>query len=262
MLERFSGHPNIITLLATITCEKGLGREEYHLLFPWAEGDLLAYWMQDAKPRKTHPNFMWTASQIHGIVEAVHFIHNPNPTMLNCNGEAMYGRHGDIKPENVLWFVRGGSKILVISDLGLSVVHREKSRSNVPGYKIPATPNYRPPECDMAGRDGHISRSFDIWTLGCLFLEFVVWSLEGWVGRQNFRSQRFSPYITAADEDVFFDVVALKDEADKYAFKIKDKVNQASLHEFQGSVPLLRLTSGSKYMISTSIQTVPSTCTI
>ena len=257
MLERFSGHRNIIALLATIVCKKSVG-QDYHLLFPWADGDLLAYWRRHiAKSRKTHRDIMWISAQVRGIVEAIHFIHNPSPTMLNVDGEVMYGRHGDIKPENVLWFVRGGEEILVISDLGLSDVHRETSRSNIPGFQIPATPNYRPPECDMAGRKGHISRSFDIWTLGCLFLEYVVWYLDGWDGRERFRSQRYSQYITGAETDVFFDVVTVASETNKYAFKIKDQVNKASLRRLRLR-QILKLTLSSKYTTFTSTQTAPS----
>ncbi|KUJ07850.1 kinase-like protein [Mollisia scopiformis] len=226
MLQRFSGHPNIVTLLAAITCKKILGREEYHLLFPWAEGDLLAYWKEEAKPRRTHENTKWISAQVCAIVEAVRFIHEPGPTMRTDDGKNLYGRHGDIKPENVLLFKPNGVKVLVISDLGLSAVHREESRSNVPGFDIPRTPNYRPPECDMAGRDGHISRSFDIWTLGCLFLEFVVWSLDGWGGRQEFRNDRCSPYINSYRTDIFFDIMVVSGETSKYAFKIKHQVEQ------------------------------------
>lgn len=260
MLERFSGHPNIITLLATVTSEKGLGQEEYYLLFPWAKGDLLAYWERVVIPRKSHPNVKWMAAQIRGVVEAVDFIHNPNPRMLSQDGEDLYGRHGDIKPENILWFERNGGEVLVISDLGLSAVHREKSRSNVPGAEIPATPNYRPPECDMAGREGHISRSFDIWTLGCLFLEFVVWSLNGWDGRQGFREQRFTPYINGFETDVFFEIVVVDSEVKTYAFKIKEQVNQASLRVLL--LPAQFLTLVSKLQIYTSIRTVLSICMI
>ncbi|KAF8853242.1 kinase-like protein [Acephala macrosclerotiorum] len=228
MLKRFSGHRNIVTLLATITCKKGISKEEYHLLFPWAEGDLLSYWQRKGKPKKDHETFIWISDQVCGIIEAVDFIHNPGPNMVDKDGEKLYGRHGDIKPENILWFRRDGAEILVISDLGLSAVHRDVSRSNVPGLNIPATPNYRPPECDMAGAHGHVSRSFDVWTLGCMFLEFVVWILDGWEGRQRFRSERFSAYINGVDTDIYFNIQKVDGDANKYAFKIKDKVEEAT----------------------------------
>jgi serine/threonine protein kinase len=148
----------------------------------------------------------------------------------------LYGRHGDIKPENILLFRRDGKEILVLSDLGLTAVHREVSRSNLPGKSIPVTPNYRPPECDMDGPIGYISRSFDIWTLGCLFLEFIVWTLCGWEGRNKFNSERYSPYINGIQTNVYFDVMGLANEPNRGLFKIKDKVMEASMRPANSEV--------------------------
>lgn len=178
--------------------------------------------------------FLWMVEQCYGIVSAVAFIHDPN--VLNPEGARMYGRHGDIKPENILWFQKrqkpGGMGALVLSDLGLAAIHRDQSRSNIPGHAIPATPNYRPPECDMDGEDGHISRSFDIWTLGCLFLEFLVWTLDGWEGRQNFRQDRCMSDYLNGQTDVYFDIKWTRGERDtaEYFFQVKDKVTEVCQH--------------------------------
>jgi len=228
MLKRFGGRrPNIVTLLATIACkESGNIEQQYYLLFPWAESDLLGFWQRFGKPIRAHESFNWISDQCYGIIDAIDFIHDPKEP--NSDGQRLYGRHGDIKPDNVLWFKRDRMGILVLSDLGLTDVHREVSRSNLPGMSIPVTPNYRPPECDMEGPLGHISRSFDIWTLGCLFLEFVVWILCGWEGRKNFDSERYSPYINGIHTNVYFDVMRLANETNKYVFKVKDKVVEVS----------------------------------
>lgn len=171
----------------------------------------------------------WIADQCYGIVDAVKFIHNPNAR--NAEGATVYGRHGDIKPENILWFRQYQRSTemgrLVLSDLGLAAIHRDQSRSNVPGQAIPTTPNYRPPECDMDGRDGHISRSFDIWTLGCLFLEFLVWLLQGWEGRNEFRMDRCMSAYLNGETDVYFDIRRKGDKgAAEFFFQIKDQVTQ------------------------------------
>lgn len=136
------------------------------------------------------------------------FIHEPGDLMRDVQGSRLYGRHGDIKPENILWLSKrqsvGGLGALVLSDLGLTSVHRDNSRSNVPGEIIERTPNYRPPECDMDGPQGHVSRSFDTWTLGCLFLRCIVWALEGWNGRVDFRFSRCNLGYLNGETDVFF----------------------------------------------------------
>src|SRR5258708_1565991 len=99
-LKRFGGHRNIVTLLPTITIKKDLHTEEYYLLFPWAEGDLLSYWQRTEKPGKQdHDTFKWISDQILGIVRAVDYIHNPEPPKYKDKDKKvqLYGRHGDIK---------------------------------------------------------------------------------------------------------------------------------------------------------------------
>jgi len=235
MLKRFGGrHPNIITLLATITRKESSRREQYYLLFPWAECDLLGYWKRIGKPRRDHESFKWISDQCHGIIGAIDFIHDPKE--LDDDGNWLYGRHGDIKPENILCFKRDGKEILVLSDLGLTAVHRRVSRSNQRGKSIPMSPIYRPPECDMDGQTGFVSQSFDIWTLGCLFLEFVVWTLCGWEGRIEFNSERYALHINGSETNGYFDATRLENELNRGEFKIKDKVVEASTRPVNSEV--------------------------
>lgn len=227
MLKRFGGkHPNIVTLLATIARRESSEKEQYYLLFPWAESDLLGFWEKVGKLKRNHDSMSWIASQCYGIIEALAFIHDPK--IWDHDGKRLFGRHGDIKPENVLWFKCFQHEILVLSDLGLAAEHRDISRSNLPGEKIPLTPNYRPPECDIEGPRGLISRSFDIWTLGCLFLEFIVWALCGWDGTKQFSEERFSRYINGVETNIYFEIVRSGNGKIEYSFKIKDKVEEAS----------------------------------
>jgi len=232
MLKRFGGHPNIITLLATITIKIDKNTEEYYLLFPWAEGDLLAFWQRTRRPRMENLKiFKWIFNQILEIVKAIDYIHDPKPPKFDDRGEQLYGRHGDIKPENILWCKSDNAETLVISDLGLSVTNSKNSRSNRLGADILVTPDYRPPECDIDGVSGKISRSFDIWTLGCLLLEFVVWILNGWQGREEFRERRFSQYINGISTDIFFEVRPAPGDSNEAIFMIKDSVEEVSCSE-------------------------------
>ncbi|KAK1531889.1 CMGC protein kinase [Colletotrichum paranaense] len=227
-LKRFGGrHPHIVTLLATFTRSTN-GTTEYLLLFPWAECDLLKFWERKSFLERNHEFFLWMMRQICGIADALSYIHDPNDTdHLDINGKRLYGRHGDIKPENVLWFKSNGRGNLVLSDLGLTRTHGQESRSNRPGAEIPVSPNYRPPECDIEGNEGRISRSFDIWTLGCLILEFIVWTLDGWKGYQEFKQKRMSPYINSHDTPIYFEIVRVSE--DNYAFNIKQSVTEVRM---------------------------------
>jgi len=225
MLHRFGGQTqHIVSLLTTIQREKEDG-EEYMFLLPWADADLAGYWERAKRPH-SHECYKWITEQCYGLAHAISIIHEA-PGCIHEDGSQLYGRHGDLKPENILWFKRGGRGILAISDMGLTEVHRNTSRSNIRGAGLPATPDYRPPECDMFGKQGSVSRSFDIWTLGCVFLEYIIWILEGKKGVKKFKADRMSPYLgTNVHNSTFYDVLVLDD--DQYAFKIKDSVAQVS----------------------------------
>lgn len=228
MLRRFSGKGhNIVTLLATIIDESKENDKEYYILFPWAEGDLRGFWYRKS-PKWDHGFLTWIANQCYGIVDAVAYIHDP-PDVKTENGAPLFGRHGDIKAENILWF-RGNTDILILSDLGLADVHREQSRSNLPPT-MDVTREYRPPERDITEESGKISRSFDIWTLGCLFLEFVVWTLEGCKGIDQFRRDRQSPYevgTRGVETTQYFDGRFVQGDENLFEFKVKAKVAEVS----------------------------------
>ena len=48
-------------------------------------------------------------------------------------------------------------------------------------------PPYLPPE---ARGEQPTSRPHDIWALGCLFLELLIWHEKGWAALQTFRVER------------------------------------------------------------------------
>lgn len=204
MLKRFNGHvhPNFVTLLATFTYQ-----DRNHLIFPWAECDLYSYWEHNGAP-STSGDFLWLSEQILGLATALNLIHNPS---LKDVSTGEYGRHGDVKPENILWFksthdTRG---IFVITDLGLSSMNSDKSRSNVPNNAVAFSVTYRPPEVDI--EHGYISRSSDIWSLGCMFLEMISWMLGGWESVKSFSLARVAPSTMGFNTDNFFDMLQVED---------------------------------------------------
>ncbi len=117
-------------------------------------------------------------TQCFGIADGLQKIHGDGAALgLNPNDKNT-GRHGDIKPENILWLERhkNSDNHLLICDFGLSRFHNYLSQSvdKVPGW----SPSYRPPECDLQRL--RFSVKYDIWTLGCLLLDFLTWYLRGW----------------------------------------------------------------------------------
>jgi serine/threonine protein kinase len=106
------------------------------------------------------------------------------------HGDKDCGRHGDIKPQNILWFTEEldlGHGTLKISDFGLTAFHSELTTKVVPGKVRGLTQSYAAPEFDTGP---HVSRPYDIWSLGCIFIDFITWVLLGYEGVEKFASKR------------------------------------------------------------------------
>ncbi|KAJ4248819.1 hypothetical protein NW762_012657 [Fusarium torreyae] len=156
-------------------------------MFPWADGgDLREFWKNnDLRPR-TPALILWSLRQMLGIVSAIRALHGKN------------GRHGDIKPQNILHFLEseGGNNdeegILVIADVGISKFHRETtSMRNAPTNSKEVTVSYEAPEAQSDQREGKPrSRRYDMWSLGCMFLEFTVWLVHNNYAVRSFRRRR------------------------------------------------------------------------
>jgi len=220
---RFNGFGNdhLVTLLMTWTME---GR--YNLLFPLARCDLDEYWEQNQRPILDASTVRWMSKQIVGIASALHAIHEPPSNSIIPPDEHRYGRHGDLKPENILWYdsPEDSKGILVVADLGLSQFNSKKSRSMDSNDQVPVTPRYKPPECDIVG--AKVSRSYDIWTFGCLLLEWVLWAFEGQHARGDFLYELMSPYPSGSQCDTFFDMIVQHDRECQVV--IKPQVIQVS----------------------------------
>ena len=177
-------------------------------MFEWADGPLDEFW--EKRIAKGPPEAdLWAAEQCFGLATALKQIHglatwqaekrkaakkdrdlSPGITAAEDDKAADWGRHGDIKPKNILWFskYRDRKDHLVISDLGLTRYHSEFSRSKMSASKVEGfSEAYRPPEMDL---NKPISRKSDVWSLGCVFLEFCIWYLEGADGVDKFEHER------------------------------------------------------------------------
>jgi serine/threonine protein kinase len=108
-----------------------------------------------------------------------------------------YGRHGDITPGNILWFDDGTSKkdvltgTLKLADFGQAELHSSLSKTQ--HKNVANTVTYRPPECDLQHKT--IRQSYDIWCLGCVYLEFAAWMLGGHRLVMEFSLRRLSPDV-------------------------------------------------------------------
>jgi serine/threonine protein kinase len=136
----------------------------------------------DKEPR-TAELISWMFEQMKGIAGAIAKLHNPS------NTSERNGRHGDLKPENILFFPDRSSRgTLVITDVGLTRFHIQVTNKRVNKTDTTdASIDYGPPE---ALNDDVRSRKYDIWSLGCIFLEFTIWIFGGIDEQENFKKAR------------------------------------------------------------------------
>ncbi|ORY60793.1 uncharacterized protein BCR38DRAFT_476674 [Pseudomassariella vexata] len=236
VLERFSGpnkgHLHLIRLLMAF--QHG---SKYYLLFPWANGNLVDMWKSTRLNPHDSQNVQWLMEQCLGIVDGLEKIHHhrswhkdKGPGTSDTSEtvwEKDRGTHGDIKPENILCFNSPGKPShLVISDFGLTRFHSRNSVSNIAVELVGGfSRTYRPPEFDM---HTPISRKYDIWSLGCLFLEFVTWFLLGYQAtRGTFQDERLrddNPTVPAFEDDKFFNLTPAPTGQGHYIASVKESV--------------------------------------
>ncbi|KFA55252.1 hypothetical protein S40293_04995 [Stachybotrys chartarum IBT 40293] len=233
MLKKFRDQDShLISLLVTYE-----HNDSFFLLFDWAKCNLQEYWAG------VHPNpdpsdrdtVFWVVGQCRGISGGILKLHQYRTFSFNSENretKEIYGHHGDIKEANILWFPesphnpRANTGILKLADFGVAGFSTQHTGSIGSNAHFMATPSYRAPESDLT-RPRAPGRSFDIWTLGILYLQFVTWMLGGQELLEKFDEKRKSlepgyPFET----DIFFERVKTVGSSTSGGkrYKIKDAV--------------------------------------
>ncbi|KAF2035538.1 kinase-like protein [Setomelanomma holmii] len=119
-----------------------------------------------SKRSKTMNEF-WLLKQMWGIAGALANIHNPR--------RERRGYHHDIKPHNMLVFKESANTIK-FTDWGCASFDDYRGNTASPTSGRHGMFPYLPPE-SFGGVP--TSRPHDIWSLGCVFVELLVWFIEG-----------------------------------------------------------------------------------
>jgi serine/threonine protein kinase len=201
-------HAHVVNLLATFRL-----KNRYYLLFPYADFNLREYWQHTPIPTYTVATVSWILHQCKAIASALQEVHVYRSTQRSDTSgsedeRCQYGRHGDIKAENILLFAEGVTDDhghLVLADFGMTAFHKKASRSRVKPEHVTGSPSYEPPELML---HLSISRAYDIWSLGCLYLEFISWLLCGWEQLSRFPDARGGSRATTPElnDDMFFTI--------------------------------------------------------
>lgn len=127
---------------------------------------------------------------------------------IHCHGDKedrnkiAVGVHQDIKSDNILKSQAHGHDpfdfTFKLADLGLAYIPQAATRDRINrGRDRPGTQMFSPPECFRDEHDKFIQRTMreanpkkDIWSLGCVLSEALVWSVLGRGGLQEYREHR------------------------------------------------------------------------
>jgi len=128
----------------------------------------------------------WFLSQLRGLADALAQIHSV-PGQSVC--------HRDIKPDNILYQetrIRDRRKqyTFKITDWGCATGDNYTNRKqSSPRNIAKGSPPYNPPE---ARKGQSSSRKHDVWALGCVYLELLIWYTGGYAALMHFRTARES----------------------------------------------------------------------
>ena len=150
-----------------------------------------------------------------------------------------------IKPENILVFSYEDKEVRFrLSDFSCARIadYIATKSGNKDSYKTgrnPGTPTYRAPESD-----GQTSRPYDMWSLGCVYLEVLVWFIEGYEKLKSFRKSREGPVQPGGlwDESFYhtiYKVTEPRKPVTELRESVTEKINYLSQHSSDGLKDIL-----------------------
>lgn len=181
-ISRFS-LPHIVSYLAAWEQSNSL-----FILLPFADCSLRQFLTKSA-PELTPKVVLWFIRQLRGLANGVRHLHNlsrimPSSTssLSHSNNKDVLVIHLDLRPENILVFNQSPDDhdVFMISDFGSGEINsQEAENSNILDTMIVSadtTLTYAGPDLFL---DGRVFRPFDMWALGCVYLELTSWLCLG-----------------------------------------------------------------------------------
>lgn len=249
-------HHHLLKCLASFTFSS-----QYNMIYEKADCDVEKFMARHADPRKlTGMSHGDLAQQLYGLADALSMIHNQERSessgstglLIPGADKQKTGYIHDIKPENLLAFVyeHDGKKTywFRLSDFSCAKVVdvltsvSGKNRQSWQTVSKSGTPIYRAPE---ATEKGKTSRPYDLWSLGCVYLELLVWFLDGYAELMKFRDQRECEVTPGGREDEGFyyapkkgDAFILRDAVEKRMGNISSRC-EGPLKEIANVIPKL-----------------------
>jgi len=180
-------HPHILQMLATYH-----RHGKCHVMYRYADCNLREYWGRRTRTSSEVRKeiFLWSLRQLAGLTSALHLIHDSLSQRSIDKNHLTSGLSGNLNPESILWFQSLPHISNKNGTLQLGVNFEKASHRNT--YDPPFQFN---------------QRSRDIWSLGCLYLDFMTWLLTEDEGYEfaKFRTE-ISSIDDSLNDDCFFTV--------------------------------------------------------
>lgn len=133
----------------------------------WPDGgNLREFYISHPRPRLEAGFVRAIVQQLAGLVDALRMMHD-----LETSWGSLY-RHENLEPEDI-WRYEDGSRVgaLKICGIGWESHHLQ-------GDSTLTRLSYGPPEA-ILDPDSAQFRRYDMWSIGCIILELIVWLLYG-----------------------------------------------------------------------------------
>ena len=171
----------------------------FNILFPCAKTNLGRYLREvefEAERSEDQIELSPLWQQMLGVTNALKkIIENPIPIESPTRDKREVGHHLDIKPANLL--IDDDNNFL-ISDFGQAEFRMMPGNTVTIMTDMAGTEAYAPPE--MRNVKLNLSHKYDVWSLGCVFLEVTAFIYDGYRGLKDFDRAR-----SAGNDDRFFE---------------------------------------------------------
>ncbi|KAI5917040.1 kinase-like domain-containing protein [Camillea tinctor] len=208
-----SGNPCIARVIGSFSI-----RGNYYIIMSWASGGNLREFWRSREPTLSGDLIMQFLVQYRNLAGALTSLHQlggsgdglsvislPVPVSVPQNQENSLNdedddftkqdgsnwRHGDLKPENLLRQQEGEALgTLMVGDVGLAKKHLNPTSVRQSTDTRLGTLDYEPPEAFI--NSNAKSRTYDIWSMGCIVFETVIWLLYGPTGQSRFYAEPYN----------------------------------------------------------------------
>jgi len=154
-----------------------------YLVGALADMDLDRFMKENPNPSSMNIQRKLILLQLRGLAQALNICHT------KLDGYSIYNH--DLKPENILVFKDPAKKqtTLKITDWGSADAKpfNHSGGGASPRSQCGVNPPYTAPKCR---HDAPTSRRHDIWSLGCIFAEILIWYTKVWSALEKFRVDR------------------------------------------------------------------------